>query len=137
MVRLTFDFPIGLPAGPALSIINLHTSADVSNAFTYAVEPDGVTLKATETGPVLTNQNWYRLTPGAGLDVQPFVLDLCALQGDSDDTGQVLAQDYFPLKNNLFLVTDARMDLDGNGQVLAQDYFVVKNHLFHAKPPKP
>jgi hypothetical protein len=85
----------------------------------------------------LVNQRWYRVTPAPSFDVQPFTRDFCTLQGDADGNGQVLASDYFPVKNHLFELNDARYDLDGSGQVLAPDYFVVKNHLFHAKPPKP
>jgi hypothetical protein len=134
---LTFDSAIAPPGGPPLNIINLHDATDVSGSFACTVEPDGVTLKATENGAVLANQNWYRVTPGAGFGVQAFVLDVCTLQGDGDGGGQVLVPDYFLVKNHMGQVTDARYDLDGSGQVLVPDYFVVKNHMGNAKPAKP
>jgi hypothetical protein len=138
VLRLTFDRSLFLlPAGPALSIKPVAGGADVAGSFTYALGGDGSVLQASENGEVLINLVWYRVTPAPALDVNPFVLDLCTLRGDADGTGQVLAGDYFPVKNHLFENTDARYDLDASGQVLASDYFIVKNHLFHAKPPKP
>jgi len=64
---------------------------------------------------VLVNQNRYRITPRAGFDVLPFTRDFCTLQGDADNNGQVLAPDYFQVKNRLFELTDAPYDLDGSG----------------------
>jgi hypothetical protein len=137
VILLTFDGPVALPGGPALSIVNLHDATDVSASFTYSIEPDGVTLKAKENGAVLVNQKWYRVRPGAGLYVEAFMLDVCTLQGDADGNGQVTALDYFSVKLHPFELTDARYDLDGNGQVTALDYFVVKLHPFDATPVKP
>jgi hypothetical protein len=139
-ILLTFNGPITLPAGPALSIVTLappHT--DVGASFTYTIEPDGVTLKAKENGAALTNLTWYRVMPGLGLYVFPFALDLCTLQGDADISGRVLVPDYFAVKNNMVWPPDdcARWDLDGDGRMLALDYFIVKNHIGDIKPPKP
>jgi hypothetical protein len=129
---------IKLWEGPALRIVPIAGGPDQGPSFTYVVQPDGVTLKAKENGEVLTNLVWYRISPAYRFPVVPFTLDVCTLRGDADGNGIVLAQDYFPVKNHLFEVTDcARYDLDGNGQVLANDYFAVKNHLFQCKPPKP
>jgi hypothetical protein len=83
VVLLTFDAPLALPGGPALSIVNLRNSADVSRAFLYSIDPGRVTRKAKETGAVLVNQNCHRVTPAAGFHVQPFTLDLCKLEGDA------------------------------------------------------
>ncbi|MFQ6047817.1 MAG: hypothetical protein ACE5K7_00450 [Phycisphaerae bacterium] len=146
IIVMVFDGTISLPAGNPVTIqqiidINPETlGADLAGSFVFTLETTNVaddTLKATESGAVLSNQTWYRIKPTAGFGVQPFVLDVCTLQGDADNSGQVLALDYFQVKNNLFAVTDARYDLDGSGQVLALDYFVVKNNLFAAKPAKP
>jgi hypothetical protein len=137
---LTFDAGLTLPGGAALSIVNLQDSTDVSGSFTYALDPNdptGQTLKADEFGQVLVNRNWYRVTPGAGLNVQAFVLDVCTLRGDADGNGQVTSFDYFPVKNHPFEITYARYDLDGDAMVTSFDYFVVKNHPFDTKPPKP
>ena len=60
------------------------------------------------------------------------------MQGDADGDGEVLALDYFEVKDNIFETdTDARYDLDGNGTVLSFDYFVIKNHIFDQPAPKP
>jgi hypothetical protein len=137
VILLTFDGPITLPGGPALSIRSLPLpGAEVGGSFTYTL-PGSTILKAKENGAVLTNQTWYRVTPSAGLNALAFTRDFCTLQGDADNSGQVTALDYFPIKNHPFEMTDARYDLDGSGQVTALDYFVVKLHPFDAKPPKP
>jgi hypothetical protein len=140
-VLLTFCGPITLPPGPALSIAPLGGGMDLGEWFTYS-QPDGVTLKAKEGGAILVNRTWYRIRRAGGFNVQPFILDVCTLQGDADNSGRVLAADYFYIKNCLVNphppeLVDPRCDLDGNGQVLAGDYFVVKNHMGNAKPPKP
>jgi hypothetical protein len=143
VILLTFDSAITLPGGAALSITSLPLpGTDVGGSFTYTVEPDGVTLKAKENGAVLSNLRWYRVAPATGFGVQAFTRDFCTLQGDADNSGRVLAADYFYIKNCLVNphppeLVDPRCDLDGNGQVLAGDYFVVKNHMGSAKPPKP
>jgi hypothetical protein len=139
-IRLVFNGPVVLPPAPALSIVPLAGGADLGGSFNYQLQTTTVandTLKATEAGSVLTNQTWYRISPAAGLSAQPFALDLCVLFGDADGSGQVLAGDYFQVKNHMGELTDARYDLDGNGQVLVGDCFVVKNHIGNPKPPKP
>ena len=144
VLLLEFECAIGLPVGPALSIVPIGGAGDVGDLFTYTLEttvcPDD-TLKAKEDGEVLANMVWYEVTPTVELldldQVQPFTLEVCTLGGDADGDGQVLAFDYFGVKNNMFEQTDARYDLDGDGQVLAFDYFVVKNHMFDQCPPKP
>jgi hypothetical protein len=137
VILLTFDRPIVLPGGPALSIESLPLpGAEVGGSFTYTLSSSTV-LKAKENGPVLTNQTWYRVTPAAGLNANAFERDFCTLQGDGDNGGRVLVADYFQVKVRMGMATDARYDLDGSGQVLVPDYFVVKNHMGNSKPAKP
>lgn len=135
VILLQFDGEIVLPAGPALSVIELIDGTDVSASFTYTLQTIAMpndTLKAKENGAVLLNCTWYRVTPAAGFDVQAFVRDFCTCVGDADGSGQVLAPDMVPIKLHLFEVTDARYDLDGSGQVLAPDYVFIRNHLFYS-----
>ncbi len=158
-VYLVFDEAIAVAPAPGnpVTIEQLIASvpetlgADLGGSFTYTVQTTNVlndTLKCKENGSVLTTgigvSVWYRIKPTANLTnaagvvpVNMFVYDLCTLEGDGDGSGQVLAFDYFTVKNNMFQVTDNRYDLDGSGQVLAFDYFVVKNNMFAAKAPKP
>jgi hypothetical protein len=140
ILRLMFDGPVELPVELPVSILPVGGQVELNGAFDYAIETfdlDDDTLVVTEIGGALPNQAWYRVEVAGDLDVEPFVLDVCTLRGDADGDGQVLAFDYFEVKNNMFEMTDARCDLDGDGQVLAFDYFVVKNHMFDQAPPKP
>jgi hypothetical protein len=141
VIRFTYDVAISLPPAPALSILPIAGGPDLGGSFTYSLDAVNLandTLVARENGTVLTDQTWYRLSPAPGSPLPPFSLDLCTLRGDADNSGQVLAPDYAPVRNNLFLLDPYhRADLDGSGQVLAPDYVVVRNHLFTTKPPKP
>ncbi|HUW84766.1 MAG TPA: hypothetical protein VMZ31_18440 [Phycisphaerae bacterium] len=137
VILLTFSAAITLPGGPALSIVPLGGGADQGGAFGYAIEPDGVTLKALEQGTVLTDQTWYQVTPVAGLAVQPFALDVCTLIGDCNDNGRVTTADYTCVKGSIGVYTEDRRDLDGSGRVTTSDYIVVKEHLGRRVPPKP
>ena len=145
-IELVFDGP----PGAGVDIVACG-GASVSAGFTFTVV--GNTLYCKENGVQLTDLTWYSVTPNATTGAQPFQVDLCTVRGDADDSGQVLAFDYFQVKNNMFYspvhmsddcsavppktVHCGRADLDGSGQVLAFDYFVVKNNMFHAKPVKP
>ncbi|MFQ6048118.1 MAG: hypothetical protein ACE5K7_02005, partial [Phycisphaerae bacterium] len=153
VIYLVFDEAIAIGPGNPVTIQQLIASVpetlgpDLAGSFTYSIVSTNIindTLKCKENGAVLTNQTWYRIKPtvnltGAvsGVPANLFVVDLVTLQGDGDCSKQVLALDYFTVKNHLFQVTDNRYDLDGSGQVLALDYFVVKNNLFATAPPKP
>jgi len=96
-----------------------------------------VTLKAVEQGTVLTNETWYQVTPAAGLAVQPFALDICALIGDCNGSGRVTTYDYSCVKGSIGIYTDDRRDLNGSGRITTADYSVVKSHLGDRLPPKP
>ena len=135
IILLTFDDAIALPAGPALSIFG--GGWEEGNAFTYSVEPDGATLKAAEEGPMLTDQTWYRVTPAEDFAVEPFVLDLCTLAGDANNSGRVTTADYSEVKAHMSEYTDARYDLNGTGRVTTADYSVVKGHMGSRTPVKP
>jgi hypothetical protein len=134
---LTFDATIALPGGgaPALSIFG--GGFEEANAFTYSVEPDGVTLKAVEQGAILTDQTWYVVTPAAGFDVEAFSLDLCTLVGDADNSGRITTADYSQVKAHMSEYTDARYDLNGSGRVTTADYSVVKANMGNRTPAKP
>jgi hypothetical protein len=135
VILLTFDDSISLPAGPALSIVG--GSLEEGAAFTYSVEPDGVTLKAVEEGPMLADRTWYRITPAEGLAVEPFALDVCTLVGDANNSSRVTTADYSEIKAHMAEYTDARYDLNGNGRVTTAEYSVVKDHMGGRTPPKP
>ncbi|HUW83580.1 MAG TPA: dockerin type I domain-containing protein [Phycisphaerae bacterium] len=138
IIVLTFDFPIALPVGDPLLITELgDPNNDVSGAFTYAVEADGVTLKAVEDGPQLADQTWYRVTPSQDFAAEAFTLDVCTLQGDANNSGRVTTADYSEVKAHLGEYTDSRYDLNGSGRVTTADYSVVKAHLGIRAPAKP
>ncbi len=137
VILLTFDAAIALPDGgaPALSIFG--GGLEEGNAFTYSIEPDGVTLKAVEQGPILTDQTWYVVTPAPGFDVEAFSLDLCAVFGDANNSGRVTTADYSEVKGHMGEYTDARYDLNGSGRVTTADYSVVKSNMGQRAPTKP
>ena len=136
VILVTFDADITLPVGqPALSIFG--GGFEEGGAFAYSVEPDGVTLKAVEEGPILTDQTWYHVTPTAGFEVESFAFDLCTLIGDANNSGRVTTADYSEVKLRMGEYTDARYDLNGSGRVTTADYSVVKANLGHRAPAKP
>ena len=138
VILLTFDAAITLPGSdPALSIVPIAGGPDEGNAFTYTVEPDGVTLKAVEQGPMLTDSTWYRVTPVAGFSVETFTVDLCTLVGDANNSARVTTADYSEVKAHMSEYTDARYDLNGSGRMTTADYSVVKSNLGHRVPTKP
>ena len=137
VLLLTFDGPIALPDGnaPALSIYG--GGWEEGDAFAYSVEPDGVTLRAVEEGPMLTDQTWYRISPGVGFGVQAFSFDVCTVFGDASNSGRVTTADYIDVKDHMTEYTGARYDLNGSGRVTTADYTVVKSHMNNRCPPKP
>jgi hypothetical protein len=140
VIMLLFDDTISLPSGPPLTVAAIGGGGDIGDGFAYGTQTTMIpndTLKVVQQDATLDNRTWYQIRPADDFSVPEFTLDLCVLHGDADGSGQVLAFDYFEVKNNMFEVTDARYDLDGSGQVLAFDYFVVKNHMFDQCPPKP
>ncbi len=134
IILLTFDGPITMPAGQPISVFG--GGFEEGNAFTYSIEPDGVTLKAVEQGPMLTNLTWYQITP-MELDVDWFSVDVCTLQGDANGSGRVTTADYSEVKAHMGEYTDARYDLNGSGRVTTADYSVVKAHMGDRQPIKP
>ncbi|HUW82471.1 MAG TPA: GDSL-type esterase/lipase family protein [Phycisphaerae bacterium] len=134
VILLTFDGPITMPAGQPISIFG--GGFEEGAAFTYSIEPDGVTLKAVEQGPMLTDLTWYQITP-AELDVDWFTLDVCTLQGDANGNARVTTADYVTVKDHMGVYTDARYDLNGNGRVTTADYIVVKDNMGKRQPLKP
>jgi hypothetical protein len=146
-IELVFSGPV--PGGATATIVTCG-GADVSANFTFTVA--GNTLYCKETTAV-TDITWYSVSENASTGSLPFQVDMCKLIGDADNSGQVLAFDYFEVKNNIFYspvhmsdncaatppqtINCGRADMDGSGQVLAFDYFEVKNHMFNAKPAKP
>jgi len=112
----------------------------VTDRFIYQLDPNdpsGATLKAVENGAQLTNQTWYRVTPGGDLCAQSFVLDLCVLWGDCNNTGRVTTSDYSCVKFALGERSGVRADLNGSDRVTAADYSVVKATLGDRQPEKP
>ncbi|HUW83661.1 MAG TPA: right-handed parallel beta-helix repeat-containing protein [Phycisphaerae bacterium] len=138
VILLTFDAAITLPAGgdPALSIVPIAGGLEEGDAFTYSVEPDGVTLKAIEQGPILTDLTWYSVTPATGFNVETFTVDLCTLVGDANNSSYVTTADYVEVKAHMGQYTDARYDLNGSGRVTTADYSVVKGSLGRRAPIK-
>jgi len=134
VILLTFDGPIIMPAGQPISIFG--GGWEEGDAFTYSIEPDGVTLKAVEQGPMLPNLTWYQITP-MDLDVDWFALDVCTLQGDANGSARVTVADYSVVKNTMSQYTDGRADLNGSGRVTVADYSVVKAHIGERVPIKP
>lgn len=135
VILLTFDKSISLPTGPALSIFG--GGFEEGGVFAYSIEPDGVTLKAVEQGPMLTDQTWYQIAPAAGFDVEPFVFDVCTLVGDANSSGRVTTADYSEVKAHMAEYTDARHDLNGSGRITTADYSVVKGNMGGRTPAKP
>jgi hypothetical protein len=135
---LAFDRPLMLPEHLPLSIRAVAGSPEEAEQFRFAVDPDGVTLRATEIGQVLTNMVWYRILPTADFFyVEPFALDLCTLWGDADGSGRVTTADYLPVKAHMGEITEDRCDLNGTGRVTTADYIVVKDHMGNRAPAKP
>jgi len=137
VILLTFDNPIELPSGPPLSVTPIGGGQNEGDWFLCSVEPDGVTLKAIEDGPVLLDRTWYRIAPTADFEVGPFTIDLCTLQGDANNSGRVTTADYVEVKAHMGEYTDARYDLNGTGRVTTADYTVVKAHMGNRAPAKP
>jgi len=140
VIRLTFSWAIVLPTSPALQIEPIGGGADVGDQFDYSLETTSVaddSLKAVEVGSVLANLTWYRVTPAAGLDVEPFALDLCVLIGDANGSGRITTADYAEIKEHMGEYTDARYDLNGSGRVTTADYSVVKANMGDRTPTKP
>ncbi|HUW84049.1 MAG TPA: Ig-like domain-containing protein [Phycisphaerae bacterium] len=142
-IELSFDGTAYLIGPGGLQIVPIGgdpNTADVGGSFTYelatAVDPND-TLRATETGAVLSNQTWYRLSRGEDLLVETFLLDVYTLHGDANNSGRVTTADYYEVKVHMGEYTDARCDLDGSGRVTTADYGVVKAHLGIRTPTKP
>ncbi|HUW84376.1 MAG TPA: dockerin type I repeat-containing protein [Phycisphaerae bacterium] len=142
VILLTFDAAIALPEqGAPLEVVTLPDGPDVSDHFIYSVMPDGVTLCAEEVDP-LPNQTWYRVVSAPGLDVVPFMLDVCTLWGDVDFSGRVTTADYSVVKAHMGEVTSSPCqyepwDLNCSGRVTTSDYAIIKDHMGDRKPPKP
>ncbi|HUW81367.1 MAG TPA: right-handed parallel beta-helix repeat-containing protein [Phycisphaerae bacterium] len=140
VVELSFDGTAYLIGPAGLQIVPIGGGVDVGGSFTYelatAVDPND-TLRATENGAVLSNQTWYRLSRGEDLLVETFLLDVCTLRGDANNSSRVTTADYYEVKVHMGEYTDARCDLDGSGRVTTADYSVVKAHLGTRAPTKP
>jgi hypothetical protein len=140
VILLTFDAPVTLPAGDALVIVEMGGGPDVSSAFAYQVDPNdpnGLTLKATESGAQLGNLTWYQISPAANLAVEPFTLDVCVVFGDASNNGRVTTADYIDVKDHMAEYTDARYDLNGSGRITTADYSAVRTHMADRAPAKP
>ena len=141
LIELVFSSGVALPTGAALSIVPLAGGDDLgSTDFTYelgSTQHAGDTLRAIEIGAALTNLTWYRVTPRPALGVRDFVLDVCTVIGDANDSGRVTTADYGEVKAHFGERTDARYDLNGTGRVTTADYTVVKEHLGDRAPAKP
>jgi hypothetical protein len=146
IIVCVFDAPTTLPpSGDPLVITELaDPNNDVSGSFSYSVDPNdtgdptAATLKATESGAVLTDLTWYHVSSAPGwADVVPFAFDLCTLAGDASGSGRVTTADYSEVKAHMGETTDDRCDLNGTGRVTTADYSVVKANLGHRAPAKP
>ena len=141
VIRLLFDRSIELPpTGDPLTVMTLPAGPDVASSFDYAIDPNdpaGATLMATERGAQLPNEIWYRITPTATFEVEPFSLDVCTFRGDANNSGRVTTGDYLEVKNHMGEYTDACYDLNGDGRVTTADYSVVKSHMGQRAPAKP
>ncbi|HUW82239.1 MAG TPA: right-handed parallel beta-helix repeat-containing protein [Phycisphaerae bacterium] len=141
VIELVFNGTISpLPSGAPVSIAPLTGGDEVTGSFSIELATTTVaddTLRAVENGSALPNQTWYRIEPVPGLDVVPFVLDVCTLIGDADGSGHVTTGDYAEEKLHLGQRGDIRRDLDANGRVTTADYTVVKAHMGEEAPAKP
>jgi len=139
-ISLTFDRAIMLPVGVNPLTITEIGGADVTDRFAYQLDtndPSGATLKAIENGVQLANQTWYRVTPGADLCAQFFVLDVCTLRGDCNNSGRLTVADYSCVKAEIGERSGVRADLNGSDRVTVADYSVVKAYLGDRQPEKP
>jgi hypothetical protein len=146
VIVCVFDSAVEMPSvGEPLMIVELaDPNNDVSTSFSYSVDPNdtgdptGRTFKAIESGPVLPDQTWYRVSSAPGwADVVPFTFDLCTLRGDANNSGRVTTADYTVVKAHMSERTDARFDLNGNARVTTADYIVVKDHMSNRTSAKP
>jgi hypothetical protein len=140
VMLLSFPVAISLPVGSPLVVTELgDPNVDVSASFDYQLDPnDASTLKATELGGQLVNQTWYHVRSAAAWqDVAPFVLDVCTLWGDCNNSGRVTTADYSCVKAALGDRGDGRADLNGSARVTTADYSVVKSYLGGRVPAKP
>jgi len=143
---ILLKFECGLSQlGPVVveDITDPNTPVDVSALFTLSFDCGDCgtnVLKLKENGQVLSDQTWYRITPGAGFtEAAPFVLDVCTLRGDGNNSGRVTTADYSVIKSNLGQRGECPLfaDLNGSARVTTADYSVVKANLGHRKPSKP
>jgi len=143
VIRCVFGCQIELPAvGNPLVIRDMTNGcADVSNLFTYSVDPDdstGQTLKAKENGDLLPDMTWYQVNSAPDwTSVEPFHFALCTLEGDCNDNGRVTTADYSCVKGRMGEPGDLPGDLNGSGRVTTADYAVVKENMGHRAPPMP
>jgi len=146
VILCVFDCAITLPpAGNPLVIRDMTNGcANVSDRFTYSVDPDdstGHTLEARENGDLLPDMTWYQVNSALGwTTVQPFQFEVCTLEGDCNDSGRVTTADYSCVKQCFGTPPpppDARCDLNGSGRITTADYSVVKANLGHRGPAKP
>jgi len=141
VIELVFNGTISpLPPGSPVSIAPLDGGGDVAGSFSFELVTTTVTddtLRAVENGSALPNQTWYRVEPVGGLDVVPFVLDVCTLTGDADGSGRATTGDYGEVKLHLGERGDVRCDLNASGRVTTADYSVVKAHMGEQAPAKP
>ena len=146
IIVCVFDAPIALPpVGDPLVIVELaDPNNDVSSSFTYSVDPNntgdatGATLKAAESGPVLSDRTWYHVSSAPGwANVAPFTFDVCTLRGDANNSARVTTADYTEVKIHMGERTDARYDLNGSDRITTADYTVVKDYMGHRAPSKP
>jgi hypothetical protein len=143
---ILLKFECGLSQlGPIVvqDITDPNSPVDVSAAFTLSHDCGDCgtnVLKLKENGQVLSDQHWYRITPGAGFtEAVPFVLDVCTLRGDANNSARVTTGDYSEVKLYLGQRGECPLlaDLDGSARVTTADYSVVKANLGHRKPSKP
>jgi len=85
----------------------------------------------------MSNLIWCRVTPQPGLGVRDFVLDVCTVIGDANDSSRVTTADYSCVKAALGQRGNVRADLNGSDRVTTADFSVVKPYLGDRSPTKP
>jgi hypothetical protein len=139
----------GIPTPGTLVLDGVRSDYNVTNVT--AVDPQTYVLRLDRplgnlpTPPGGNNGDRIKLTvPAAGPSGAAYTRTINVLQGDTDKSGSVVANDFSDVKKKFFRSTSAPgsgdtgytvfHDVDGSGQIVANDFSEVKNRFFDNLP---
>jgi hypothetical protein len=107
-IELVFDEAVDLlPVGAAVSVVSAN-GLDVTDAFDVSVATTttaGDTLVLSERGGSLADGVLYSIQPADELPVEPFMLQVGKLTGDTDGNGEVDVADLLSVVSSFGLAT--------------------------------